>query len=178
MLSGGLVYLWTIDHTFSENIVMPQHIWAFVALVDVDLLYLFSIPFFRRRAYNLFYCSHVVLFILFLPAVSPNHLYVILQAFDNSISASFPSTWCLAVRHCRRRYHQSRLPHPTFENTRVQCTHTTNPRPHAHTYRDSPAQCWLEGRTTRTGPRAFFRHGMVRLGRESPIYHCYRRKDT
>ncbi|KAG1742968.1 hypothetical protein EDD22DRAFT_920424 [Suillus occidentalis] len=67
--SLGYIYLWTIDHTFSTNIREPQHIWAFVALVDVDLLYLFSIPFFRRRAYNLFYCLHVVLFILFLPAL-------------------------------------------------------------------------------------------------------------
>jgi hypothetical protein len=158
---------------------MPAHIWAFVALVDVDLIYLFSIPFFRRRAYNLFYCSHVVLFILFLPAVSPNCFHVILPAFDNSIYlASRSSTWCLALRHCRRRYHQSRPPHPTYENTRVQCTHTSDPRSHAHTYRGSPAQCWLEGRTTRTAPRDFLRHGMVRLGRESPIYHCYCCEDT
>lgn len=67
--SIGYIYQWTIDHTFSKNIRMSPHIWAFVALVTVDLLYLFSIPFFRRRAYNFFYCSHVVLFVLFLPAI-------------------------------------------------------------------------------------------------------------
>lgn len=67
--SLGYIYLWTINHTFATNIRIPAHIWAFVALVCVDLIYLFSIPFFRRKAYSLFYCSHVALFILFLPAL-------------------------------------------------------------------------------------------------------------
>ncbi|KAG1855139.1 hypothetical protein C8R48DRAFT_316285, partial [Suillus tomentosus] len=67
--SIGYIYQWTIDHTFSKNVRMSPHIWAFVALVTVDLICLFSIPFFRRRAYNFFYCSHVVLFVLFLPAI-------------------------------------------------------------------------------------------------------------
>ncbi|KAG2040684.1 ferric reductase like transmembrane component-domain-containing protein [Suillus americanus] len=67
--SLGYIYEWTINHTFSKNIRTPARIWALVALITVDLIYLFSIPFFRRRAYNLFYFSHVVFFILFLPAV-------------------------------------------------------------------------------------------------------------
>lgn len=67
--SLGYIYLWTINHTFAKNIREPAHIWAFVALTTVDLIYLFSIPFFRRRAYNVFYCSHVVFFIFFLPAL-------------------------------------------------------------------------------------------------------------
>ncbi|KAG1732109.1 ferric reductase like transmembrane component-domain-containing protein [Suillus lakei] len=67
--SLGYICLWTINHTFAKNIREPAHIWAFVALTTVDLIYLFSIPFFRRRAYNVFYCSHVVFFIFFLPAL-------------------------------------------------------------------------------------------------------------
>lgn len=67
--SLGYIYEWTLNHTFSKYIRTPAIIWAFVALISVDLIYLFSLPFFRRRAYNVFYGSHIVFFILFLPAV-------------------------------------------------------------------------------------------------------------
>lgn len=46
-------------------------IYGFVALISVDLIYIFSLPYFRQRAYNIFYGSHILFFILFLPAVSP-----------------------------------------------------------------------------------------------------------
>jgi ferric-chelate reductase len=56
-------------------------IWGFVAVISLDLLYIFSIQFFRQRAYNFFYGSHVVFFILFLPAVSP-YLYAVLPSSE------------------------------------------------------------------------------------------------
>ncbi|OJA16573.1 hypothetical protein AZE42_03834 [Rhizopogon vesiculosus] len=70
--SIGYIYEWTLDGTISDRIRHdPMVQWAFVTLISVDFLYIFSLPFFRRRAYNVFYCSHVVFFILFLPAVRP-----------------------------------------------------------------------------------------------------------
>lgn len=115
--SLGYIYQWTINHTFSKNIRMPAHIWAFVALVSVDLIYLFSIPFFRRRAYNLFYCSHVVFFILFLPAVHAHQpgIWPYVIAAAGIISLDY------LIRLMKTRVYNARIrPLPDLTLTRIE----------------------------------------------------------
>ncbi|KAG1740478.1 uncharacterized protein EDB91DRAFT_1248362 [Suillus paluster] len=67
--SLGYIYQWTIDHTFSKYVRTPEIIWAFVALISLDLLFLFSLHSSDdgRTMYST--GSHIVFFILFLPAV-------------------------------------------------------------------------------------------------------------
>ncbi|KAI6025945.1 hypothetical protein F5J12DRAFT_715422 [Pisolithus orientalis] len=65
----GYIYEWALQGTLSVNLKMPQRMWALVALAALDILYLFSTPFWRRKTYNLFFGSHVICFIIFLPTV-------------------------------------------------------------------------------------------------------------
>ncbi|KAF9223189.1 hypothetical protein BS17DRAFT_796275 [Gyrodon lividus] len=64
----GYFYEWTFQGTFSENMKVPARIWAVVALVALDTLCFFSTSFWRRKAYNIFFGTHIICFILFLPA--------------------------------------------------------------------------------------------------------------
>jgi predicted ferric reductase len=115
--SLGYIYQWTIDHTFSTNIRMPARIWAFVALATVDLMCLFSMPFFRRRAYNLFYFSHVVLFILFLPAV---HAHVP-SIWPYVIAAAGIISLDYLIRLMKTRVYDARIrPIPDLMLTRIE----------------------------------------------------------
>lgn len=65
------VYKWSAEGTFTQSIKLPMVVWGFVGLVCVDILYVFSTPFWRQRAYNVFLSSHFIGFGLLLPAVSP-----------------------------------------------------------------------------------------------------------
>lgn len=65
----GYIYRWTILGKFTRHIEQPRYIWGIVALVCVDVLFFFSLAIWRQRAYNVFFVSHVVAFILFLVAV-------------------------------------------------------------------------------------------------------------
>ena len=47
----------------------PQNVWGIVALACMDLIFFFSTPYWRERAYNFFLTTHVTGFILVLPAV-------------------------------------------------------------------------------------------------------------
>ncbi|KAH7890412.1 hypothetical protein F5I97DRAFT_1799605 [Phlebopus sp. FC_14] len=64
----GYVYEWTFQGKFFVYIKEPQVIWAFVALIALDVLWLFSNSFWRRKAYNIFFSVHIMCFIVFLPA--------------------------------------------------------------------------------------------------------------
>ena len=48
----------------------PNAIWGTVALICVDMIVFFSTQYWRQRAYNLFLSTHIVCFILVMPAVS------------------------------------------------------------------------------------------------------------
>ncbi|KAG2138380.1 hypothetical protein DEU56DRAFT_912539 [Suillus clintonianus] len=115
--SLGYIYLWAITQTFSTNIREPAHIWAFVALITVDLIYLFSIPFFRRRAYNVFYCSHVALFILFLPALHAHQPGV----WPYVIAAAGIISLDYLIRFMKTRMYNARIrPIPDLMLTRIE----------------------------------------------------------
>ncbi|EIW75936.1 hypothetical protein CONPUDRAFT_85161 [Coniophora puteana RWD-64-598 SS2] len=64
----GYFYQWTLNGTLHKWIKEPSNIWAIVALVSLDICYFFSTPFWRRKAYNIFFNTHVLGFVLFLPA--------------------------------------------------------------------------------------------------------------
>ncbi|KAF8443885.1 hypothetical protein L210DRAFT_3395367 [Boletus edulis BED1] len=65
----GYIYRWTFQGVFTEMMQIPANRMAFVALVALDTLCFFSISFWRRKAYNIFFATHIVCFIAFLPAV-------------------------------------------------------------------------------------------------------------
>ncbi|KAF7419392.1 hypothetical protein PC9H_001981 [Pleurotus ostreatus] len=66
--SVGYFYKWSAEGTFTQSIKLPMVVWGFVGLVCVDILYVFSTPFWRQRAYNVFLSSHFIGFGLLLPA--------------------------------------------------------------------------------------------------------------
>lgn len=49
----------------------PSNAWAFGGLIAFDCLALFSIQWFRQRAYNLFIASHVIAMVVVLASVRP-----------------------------------------------------------------------------------------------------------
>ncbi|KAI6121233.1 hypothetical protein F5141DRAFT_1210912 [Pisolithus sp. B1] len=79
----GYIYEWVFEGKLSVYLNEPSNKWALVALVAIDTLYLFSNSFWRRKAYNVFFGSHIIGFIIFLPAVyahQPVVLHYILVA--------------------------------------------------------------------------------------------------
>ncbi|KAH7912892.1 hypothetical protein BJ138DRAFT_1082687 [Hygrophoropsis aurantiaca] len=89
----GYIYQWTFSGTFSKYIIQPANIWALVALGCLDLIYFFSTSFWRQKAYNVFFSTHVIGFVIFLPAAyghQPSMLpYIIAAAavygFDHTL---------------------------------------------------------------------------------------------
>ncbi|KAF9527245.1 hypothetical protein CPB83DRAFT_856618 [Crepidotus variabilis] len=61
-------YKWTLEGSFKQNMANPHRIMGVIALLCMDILYLFSIKFVRDRSYNLFYRSHLICLALVLPA--------------------------------------------------------------------------------------------------------------
>ncbi|OAX40394.1 hypothetical protein K503DRAFT_687604 [Rhizopogon vinicolor AM-OR11-026] len=116
--SIGYIYEWTLDGTISDRIRHdPMVQWAFVTLISVDILYIFSLPFFRRRAYNVFYGSHVVFFILFLLAVYGHQRSV----FPYVIAAAGIFGLDLLIRLIKTRVYNARIrPIPDLMLTRIE----------------------------------------------------------
>ncbi|KAF5354132.1 hypothetical protein D9756_007100 [Leucocoprinus leucothites] len=65
----GFVYKWSLAGTFTSSIHNPQNTWGLLALVCVDVLWIFSLAYFRQRAYNLFLMTHILCFALILPGL-------------------------------------------------------------------------------------------------------------
>jgi len=65
-----LVYKWSLKGTFTQSIKLPHVIWGTIALVCLDMIVFFSTQYWRQKAYNLFLSTHIVCFILLMPAVS------------------------------------------------------------------------------------------------------------
>lgn len=53
-----------------NQIAVPSNYWGLIALICADVLVLFSTRWMRDKAYNLFLSTHIISFILILPAVS------------------------------------------------------------------------------------------------------------
>ena len=65
------VYRWTANGTFAQYIMAPKNAWGMAMLVAMDVLYVFSTPFWRKHAYNVFIWSHTLSVLVIIPAVSP-----------------------------------------------------------------------------------------------------------
>ncbi|EGO19873.1 hypothetical protein SERLADRAFT_401128 [Serpula lacrymans var. lacrymans S7.9] len=65
----GYIYKWTLASEFTEKISEPYVRWGFVALVCFDLLGFLSVSIVRSTSYNLFFTTHAVSLVVFLPAV-------------------------------------------------------------------------------------------------------------
>lgn len=65
-----VVYLWTFQGIFTAKIDDPANRMALIALISLDVLCFFSTSFWRRKAYNVFFVTHMICFVLFLPTVS------------------------------------------------------------------------------------------------------------
>ncbi|TFK47381.1 hypothetical protein OE88DRAFT_1811188 [Heliocybe sulcata] len=65
----GYVYKWVYAGIWTKQAEMAYILWGIVALVCLDILFFFSTSIWRLRAYNIFYVSHVIAFIVFLVAV-------------------------------------------------------------------------------------------------------------
>ena len=62
------VYKWSLEGTFKSNMAHAPRIWGMVALLCMDMLFLFSTHYVRQKAYNLFLSTHIFSLILILPA--------------------------------------------------------------------------------------------------------------
>lgn len=63
------VYKWTLQGVFTLRLEQPRFRFGVVALVAVDILFVFSLAICRQRAYNIFLISHLVAFVVFIVAV-------------------------------------------------------------------------------------------------------------
>ncbi|KXN80959.1 Ferric/cupric reductase transmembrane component 2 [Leucoagaricus sp. SymC.cos] len=58
----GYVYTWSLAGTFTSSIYNPQNTWGLVTLAAVDVLWIFSLDYFRKRVYNIFLMMHIMCF--------------------------------------------------------------------------------------------------------------------
>ncbi|KAF8811101.1 hypothetical protein BYT27DRAFT_7221556 [Phlegmacium glaucopus] len=61
-------YIWSLAGTAARRFAQPHIIWGTVALACLDLIFFFSTQYWRQRAYNLFLTTHIIGFMLILPA--------------------------------------------------------------------------------------------------------------
>ncbi|KAH9475842.1 Ferric reduction oxidase 6 [Psilocybe cubensis] len=95
----------------------PSNTWGMVALVSVNTIFLFSVQSVRNSAYNLFLATHILGFILVLPAMylhKPSLLpYVLFAAAFLALDHT--------LRLCKSRYTSAYItPLPELEMTRVE----------------------------------------------------------
>ena len=64
------VYRWTVLGTIHKNFRSTSNRWGLVTLTCVDVIFVFSRPIVRERAYNIFRMTHIVGYLLIIPAVS------------------------------------------------------------------------------------------------------------
>ena len=64
------VYQFTTLGIISTEFKDPSNRWGLVTLICMDIIFVFSTPIVRARAYNLFRITHVVGYLLIVPAVS------------------------------------------------------------------------------------------------------------
>ena len=65
-----LVYQWSLQGTLKQSMKLPNAIWGTVALICFDMIVFFSTQYWRQKAYNLFLSTHIIGFIIVMPAVS------------------------------------------------------------------------------------------------------------
>ncbi|TFK70007.1 hypothetical protein BDN72DRAFT_896809 [Pluteus cervinus] len=65
----GYFYKWSLQGIFMRMLARKITTWGLIGLLFLDLLFLFSLPWWRNRAYNVFLTTHILSFVLVLPAV-------------------------------------------------------------------------------------------------------------
>ncbi|KAF8625150.1 hypothetical protein AX15_005535, partial [Amanita polypyramis BW_CC] len=65
----GYFYEWSFNGTFATRIAETRNIWGMIALICVDLIFIFSTSFWRTKAYNVFLTTHFLGYIIAIPAV-------------------------------------------------------------------------------------------------------------
>ncbi|KAF9450866.1 hypothetical protein P691DRAFT_429417 [Macrolepiota fuliginosa MF-IS2] len=65
----GFTYKWSLAGTFRAQIAEPKNAWGLLALICLDVLFLFSLAYWRQRAYNIFFMVHILCFSLLMPAL-------------------------------------------------------------------------------------------------------------
>lgn len=58
--SPETVYDWTEKGIFRAKIAIPSNAWGLALLIAMDAMFFFSLEFFRRKAYQLFFWSHTI----------------------------------------------------------------------------------------------------------------------
>ncbi|CCL98745.1 uncharacterized protein FIBRA_00750 [Fibroporia radiculosa] len=66
--SIGYIFQFLLGGSFSEH-VNDELIWGVVALVCVDILFFFSLDFFRQMFYNIFHATHVISAVIMMAAI-------------------------------------------------------------------------------------------------------------
>ena len=64
------VYRWTVLGTISTEFQSTSNRWGLVTLTCLDVIFVFSRSIVRERAYNIFRMTHVVGYLIIIPAVS------------------------------------------------------------------------------------------------------------
>ncbi|KAJ8090405.1 hypothetical protein PM082_019003 [Marasmius tenuissimus] len=64
----GYFYQWTILGILRDALKAPTAYWGLIALLCLDLLYFFSTPFWRNKAYRTFLSTHIFSMILLVPS--------------------------------------------------------------------------------------------------------------
>ncbi|KAF9479536.1 hypothetical protein BDN70DRAFT_688824 [Pholiota conissans] len=63
------LYSWSLNGTLAEEFKDPETIWGLIALLCIDIIFFFSTAYWRQKAYNIFLGSHILGFVLVLPAL-------------------------------------------------------------------------------------------------------------
>ncbi|KAF8634778.1 hypothetical protein AX15_000734 [Amanita polypyramis BW_CC] len=66
----GFFYKWSVLGTASQSFKIPYVRWGLVTLICLDVLFVFSLPVWRKKGYNIFRLTHYVGYLLIVPAVS------------------------------------------------------------------------------------------------------------
>ena len=111
-----VVYRWTLLGTMSKEFKSTSNRWGLVTLTCMDVIFVFSRPIVRARAYNLFRMTHVVGYIIIIPAVSAStHTRIIslnsyrtscthiMRPLSHLLSLFRLSTFWIAYFACSRR---------------------------------------------------------------------------
>ena len=79
------VYQWTVLGKISMELQSTSNKWGLVTLTCMDVIFVFSRPIVRARAYNIFRMTHIVGYLLIVPAVSAFiHVLYLLNSYCTS----------------------------------------------------------------------------------------------
>ena len=170
-----LVYKWTLNGIFASEIRQSSNVWGIVGLACLEVLAIFSIPPIRRRFYTVFLGSHIVAFIVFLPAVrsSSSSIHGWLLNRKQTLGCDTQLCYDTLCPRCARHIH-CRSCYPSAQRSYHHCSYQSHPRALCHTCRDPWSKRWMEGRSARPSPRLLLEDGGTWMERSPSIHHRQR----